>query len=267
MCVIFLAWQCDPDWPLVLLSNRDEFHARASKAAHWWPKAGEKGRVLAGLDLVANGSWLGVSESGRIAAVTNVRQAQLEKQAEKGAPAPRSRGDLVKQYLLSEQTASAYAADVAASARQYNPFNLLYGNARQLYWQSNEHQQAKAQSLSPGIYGLSNGLLDANWPKVQRGKVMLAELLEAPFDLAAAYNCLADTHRPNDIELPDTGVGIEMERFLAPICIRSTGYGTRFSTVVRFSSAGLIEFHERQFAADGEVLSDQHNEFYRANMA
>jgi uncharacterized protein with NRDE domain len=241
VCLLLMAWQAHPRYRLVLAANRDEFFARPTAALDYWADAPA---ILAGRDLTAGGTWLGVSAAGRIAAVTNYRQ--------RGAAAgERSRGWLVRDYLGGRHAPRDYLARVAAHADRWGGFNLLVGSAKEFWHLSN--RAAGARRLTPGVHGLSNHLLDTPWPKVQSGTRALQDLLRGaaaldPEDLLAL---LADRTPPADTDLPDTGVGLEWERLLAPRFIVSPDYGTRCSSVLLVERSGHAVFVERTFAADG----------------
>lgn len=235
MCLIVFAWKLIPQCPLVLAANRDEFFERPTQPARWWDDHPD---VYAGRDLKAGGTWLGIDRKGRIAALTNIRNGQ--------APAAdkRSRGELVANFLSADADPRAYLDQVRETAADYNGFNLLVGDEQSLYWVTNDGEPS-FRPLEPGIYGLSNGSLDTPWPKVVRAKAQFASLLctGAPDD--AYYEMLADTTRPADSRLPDTGVSLEWERLLSPICIESDTYGTRASSIVRLHEGGHAELRER----------------------
>ncbi len=226
MCLIVFAWQVVPGLPLIAAANRDEFYERPAQPAGWWEDHPD---VYAGRDLRGGGSWMGITRSGRFAAITNVRAP-----AEHRADAP-SRGALVADYLTGTATAQEYIAAIADRADAYNGFNLVVGDRDTLLWFSNRGQAdaRNGQPLPRGIYGLSNGLLDAPWPKVVRTKAQFASLLcqGAPSD--AYFEMLTDTTQTRDCRLPATGVGIELERVLSAVCIESPSYGTRTSTLVQ----------------------------------
>lgn len=243
MCLIVFAWHVVPGMPIVACANRDEFYDRPATPAGPWPHAPH---VIAGRDLQGGGSWMGVSVTGpngpRFAALTNIRAP-----GERRIDAP-SRGALVADYLRGELDAAAYVAALEAGPDLYNGYNLVLGDRETLYWYSNRgHDDPRnGQPLERGrIYGISNGLLDTPWPKVLRTKAQFASLLcqGAPED--AYFDMLADTTRAPDVRLPETGMPIEVERMLSPVCIESPGYGTRTSTVVRLYRDAAPELHER----------------------
>lgn len=243
MCLIVFAWHVVPGLPVIACANRDEFYDRPAAAAAAWPDAPQ---VIAGRDLQGGGSWMGLSLDGangpRFAALTNIRGPE-----ERRPDAP-SRGALVSDFLQGELDAAQYVAQLAARPDLYNGYNLVLGDREALYWYSNRGGQdpRNGQPLERGrIYGISNGLLDAPWPKVLRTKAQFASLLcqGAPED--AYFEMLADTTRAPDVRLPETGMPIEVERMLSPVCIESPGYGTRTSTVVKLYQHAPPELHER----------------------
>lgn len=239
MCLILLAVAAHPRFPLVLAANRDEFYDRPTEAADFWPDAPD---ILAGRDLKDGGTWLGITQSGRIAALTNYRDPASIK-----AEAP-SRGWLVRNYLTGRESPDEYLDGLAARAHEYNGFSILVGDTSRLLWYSN---RGGRQHLASGIYGLSNHLLDTPWPKVERGRTCLAEILAgagtgAP-PVEKLFALLADETKPDDALLPDTGVGIEWERILGSLFIRSPQYGTRSSTVLVVDDKNRVTFAERVF--------------------
>ncbi len=242
MCLIVFAWKVVPGAPLIACANRDEFYDRPSAPAAHWP---EHPSIFAGRDLQGGGSWMGVTEDGpsgpKFAAITNIRGPQ-----ERRVDVP-TRGALVADYLAGDLGASDYVASIAAGADAYNGFNLVLGDRETLIWYSNRGQSdpRNGQPLEPGIYGISNGLLDAPWPKVVRTKAQFASLLCQGAPEEAYFEMLADTTRAPDLRLPDTGVAIDLERVLSAVCIETPGYGTRTSTVVRLFAAAPPELRER----------------------
>lgn len=243
MCLILLAWEKHPRWRLVAAANRDEFHARPTAAADWWADAPQ---VLAGRDLKEGGTWLGVTRSGRFAAVTNVREPQLYRV---GAP---SRGHLVGNFLISRAPSLGYGAGLMPIAGAFNGFNLLMTDGVSLAYYSN--RDTGMRPLPPGIYGVSNHLLDTPWPKVVRGKEDLkAALAEDDADAIEArlFESLARRDPAPDGELPSTGVGVERERALSRAFIVTPEYGTRSSTVVLMGRDGEVRFVERTTTLPG----------------
>jgi len=238
MCVIFVAYKIHPDRPLLLLANRDEFYERATAPAGEWA---DSPNIFAGRDLVGGGTWLGITNNGRVAAVTNYR----EPGAPKGAT---SRGLLVADFLKSELPASDYMRQVEARQNNYSGFNLFVGEfhagGSELFYFSN--RGGAVRQLEPGVYGLSNHLLDTPWPKVRRGTRRLGQLIRHPdLEPQMFFDILADDVLADDTDLPDTGVGYEIEKALSAIFIRTPGYGTRSSTVVTFDRSGTGQLIER----------------------
>ncbi len=246
MCLIVFAWQVVPGAPLIAAANRDEFYDRPAAAAGAWP---ENPKIFGGRDLQGGGSWMGITQEGpngaRFAALTNIRGPQ-----ERRTDAP-SRGALVADYLAGELNAADYVAKLAAGSDAYNGFNLVLGDREKLFWFSNRggDDARNGKELAPGIYGISNSLLDEPWPKVVRTKAQFASLLcqGAPED--AFFEMLADTTRAPDMRLPDTGIALDLERVLSAVCIETTGYGTRTSTVVKLYNNSPAELHERVLQA------------------
>jgi len=238
MCIILFSYKEHHDFPLILASNRDEFFERPADPASFWEEAPE---LLAGRDLKECGTWLGVTTTGRIATITNYRAPFTIKD---DAP---SRGLLVSDYLRSKQGPREYMQTIRGNADRYNGFNFLFGAVGDLYYFSN--RENILQEITPGLYGLSNHLLDTPWPKVELGRERLRLLISGSGEITpeAIFNILADTTRPPDDRLPDTGVGIEWERILSPIFVESPVYGTRYSTVIMMDNSHTVTFVERAF--------------------
>jgi len=242
MCLIALAWRTHPAYPLIVAANRDEYFRRPSAPADFWD---DHRNVLAGRDLEAGGTWLGITLEGRFAALTNYRNP-----ADKRTGVP-SRGALVSDFLTGKAGPSAYVKEIGKAAASYNGFSLLVGDADSLWFVSN--RGGGPQRVEPGVHGLSNHLLDTPWPKVERAKARLAKQLENPsFDAGAAFELLNDTERAPNADLPSTGVSLELEERLSAIRILAAGgYGTRCSTALCFGKDGRVEFHERRYREDG----------------
>lgn len=238
MCIVLFQWQPDSDTPLILAANRDEFHARPAEAARW------RGDIFCGLDLRAGGTWLGVSRDGRFATVTNYREP-LEQQQ----PGNLSRGDLPLGFLQGTLSPQDYCQQVAKHQGDYGPFNLLVGDRRSLWYLGNKG--AAPQAVTPGLHGLSNGLMDMPWPKVERGKALLQKAIDTHADEDALLAILRDQQRPEPDELPDTGVPHEMERLLSSIFIVSPAYGTRASTLLKLAAKGEPWVSEYNWTPDG----------------
>lgn len=240
MCLIVIGWRVHPDYPLVVAANRDEFYARPSTTIGRWADAPN---VIGGLDLEAGGTWLGITDSGRFAAVTNVR----EPGAAKGAL---SRGALTRNFLTSRQPAGDYAAQLDYT--QYSGFNLLLADGESLTYCSN--RDGAARTLPPGVYGLSNHLLDSPWPKLLAARRRFSAALPQLPDTRAFFELLADQEIVPDQELPSTGVSLEWERLLSAIFVKSESYGTRASTVAWLRRDGVVTMHEESFGLGGQPL-------------
>lgn len=245
MCLILFAWNAHPRFPLVLVANRDEFHERPARAADFWP---QRPGLLAGRDLQAGGTWLGVTRSGRFAAVTNYREPLVPE-----APLERSRGELVTNFLESRRAPLAHAETLRASGSSYRGFNLLLGTPQSLAYVSN--RQRRVQEVSRGSHGLSNHLLDTEWPKVCSGRERLDQLLqEDHIDAEALLDLVTERSTvPGDMPL-DAGDGEVRQYLMNHFFIVSPVYGTRSSTVVLMGSDGGIEFVERRFDPGGSEI-------------
>ena len=243
MCLIFFAHRHHPRYRLVVAANRDEYYDRPTLAAGFWP---DEPDILAGRDLLAQGTWLGVTRQGRFAALTNYRSTD-----DPHLDAP-SRGLLVGEFLGCRESSPAYLDRVSRIGERYNGFSLVVCDGEQLAWYSN--RGAGVEILKPGLYGLSNHLLDSPWPKVEQGKARLAELLaDDGWSMDEVLDMLGDEGPPPDAALPDTGVGLARERMLAPLFIRGPAYGTRSSTVVSMDETGIVHFVERRYSPTDHV--------------
>jgi uncharacterized protein with NRDE domain len=248
MCLIAFAWKAHPDYTLIVAANRDEWHDRPAAPAAWW---NDHPQILAGRDLKAGGTWMGVTRSGRFAAVTNFRDPGDRKST------ARSRGELVTAFLLGDETPAAFLTATKEVAHDYNGFNLIVGHGTSLaYFGSSE---GVIEILEPGVYALSNHTLNEPWPKVTMARSALDEALQAQMseDARQMEICaiLSDTTVAPDDVLPNTGVGIEWERVLSPALIVTEKYGTRASTILSVAKSGGVSFEERTRANDGSVSS------------
>ena len=242
MCLIVIAWQARDDLPLVVAANRDEWRDRPAEPARWWD--GEPG-LLAGRDLKAGGTWMGVTRSGRFAAVTNFRDP-----AERRSTAI-SRGGLATAYLRGTQSPPAFLAALAPRAGDYNGFNLILGDDESLWYFGSREGDARA--IAPGVHALSNHLLDEPWPKVVRGREAMWAALGDADPAPRLFEALSDAEAPADSVLPDTGVGVAWERRLSCALITGADYGTRCSTVASFDAGGKGVFEERTRDANGGI--------------
>lgn len=226
MCLIVLAYRVHPRYPLIVAANRDEFRMRPAAPAHFWNEAPH---LLAGRDLQAGGTWLGITRTGRFAALTNHRDLR---RAPTNGP---TRGGLVRQALqggIDPSTTSVFEG-----------FNLLHGPFDALRYHTNI--TGADEALAPGIHGLSNALLNTPWPKVERAKAALEQALAQGPRPQALFDLLADATVAADARLPDTGLTLEQERAVSSIFIPGERYGTRCSTVVLVDADGLVHFEER----------------------
>lgn len=252
MCTVFLAWKTRPDLPLIVASNRDEFHQRPTAAASWQ----SDGRWFGGRDEKDGGSWLGVAKSGRFAILTNVRNPSAEN------PQAVSRGGLVKDWL-DGQPQPVFCQHLEQHSGRYNGFNILFGDAETLhYFGSSAESPAGVTDLQPGLYGLSNAGLDADWPKVRLGKrrfETVVQAAEVEFDVLRGL--MGDRRQAPDAALPETGVPLEWERMLSSLFIVSPAYGTRATTVFTLDGDGRYQFTESRFQASGELAGFTQEQF------
>jgi uncharacterized protein with NRDE domain len=248
MCLIFLAVNHHADFKLIVAANRDEFYNRKTAPAEFWK---DNPDILGGRDLEAGGTWLGITKKGRISMITNYRDP---KNLNPKAP---SRGQLVSDFLKSRVGPEAYLKSVEQKAKSYNGFNLITGTPDEMWYFSNYREGI--QEIRPGLYGLSNHLLETPWPKVDSGKKKMKELLSKPFKPEDFFQLLFDDKVSSDDLLPQTGVGLERERVLSSMFIKSPGYGTRCSTVVMIDNTNQVFFTERVY--DIETFSFTENTY------
>ena len=241
MCLIAFAWRAHKDYRLIVAANRDEYFRRPAAPAALWD---DHPFVVAGRDLEAGGTWLGITLQGRFAAITNYRNP-----ADRRSDAP-TRGRLVSDYLAGAQSPGEYVAAVARKASQYNGFGMLAGDLESMWFFSN--RGGEPVEVAPGVHALSNHLLDTPWPKVEKGRALLARALERPFDAESLLAAFDDTRTAAGGDLPDTGVGIELEERLSAVRIAPHGgYGTRCSTALAIGEDGSVDFRERTWREDG----------------
>lgn len=240
MCLIVIGWQVHANYPLVLAANRDEFYARPTASAARWPDAPS---IIGGIDLAAGGTWLAITETGRFAALTNVREPERAKGA-------CSRGELTRNFLLSNMAANDYAQQIDDDL--YGGFNLLLGDDRSLVYYSN--RGGKPRILPPGIYGMSNHLLDSPWPKLVQARQQFAAALQRLPDETAFFDLLADQTIVADENLPQTGVPLAWERLLSAVFVKSESYGTRASSLLWQNTDGVVKVHEKNYGVEGQPL-------------
>ncbi|MCY4426776.1 MAG: NRDE family protein [Halieaceae bacterium] len=242
MCLIVLAHRQHPRYPLLVAANRDEFYRRPTAAAELWA---EYPNLLAGRDLVAGGTWLGITCEGRFAAITNHRRADAVTEM------PHSRGLLTLNFLRGETSAANYLADLQGHGAGYAGFHLLLGEAGDMYYYSNV--EGPVQVLPPGVYGLSNASLGSAWPKVKRGKEAIQAIIDSGDEpsLNRLSASVANRRPARDHELPNKGTDLEFERSLSPQFIVTPEYGTRATTSLRVAASGEVQFRESNFLAGG----------------
>jgi uncharacterized protein with NRDE domain len=245
MCLVVFAWRARPGLTLAVAANRDEFHARPTARASFWADVPE---LLAGRDLEAGGTWMGVIRAGRVAFLTNHRDPRSQRN---GAP---SRGRLVLEFLKGRESPRDFLGKVESEAASYNGFHLVVSDLSELWYFTNT--EGVARPLTPGIHGLSNGPLDDPWPKTVRSKGHLAALVAGGVpEPRAMLELLRDRERAPDESLPSTGVPIEWERILSSPFVESPGYGTRSSTALVVTLSG-VRFIERTFEEGRPVPPD-----------
>jgi uncharacterized protein with NRDE domain len=252
MCLILFSYDHHEKYRLILAANRDEFYDRPTAPLAFWTDTPE---ILAGRDLKGNGTWMGIDRSGRFAALTNFRDPASDK------PEAPTRGRLVSDFLRNSVPPAIYLDSLRSMADRFNGFNLLVGDRHSLYFHTN--RTGEIRKLIRGIYGLSNRFLDTPWPKVKEGKRALARILSGKrIETESLFHLLEDRTRPPDQALPDTGIGLEWERMLAPRFISSEAYGTRSASVLLIEKNGGIRFSERTYTQEkGRVLPEKTRTF------
>jgi len=240
MCLILFAIDRHPQYRLVVAANRDEYYHRQTLPANFWP---DKPSILAGRDVQQGGTWMGITTSGRFAALTNYRDPSRHK------PQAPSRGHLVQKFLVSSTSPESFMQDLLDEGDRYNGFNLLAGTPENLYYFSNREKVIR--HLESGYHGISNSLLDVPWPKVTRGiDGLTACLQQQEISHEDLFALMADRELADDSELPQTGVSLEMERMLSSIFIEMPGYGTRSTTILLVDRKNQVQFWERTFFPD-----------------
>ncbi|MFT6288089.1 MAG: hypothetical protein ACJA09_002846 [Alcanivorax sp.] len=255
MCLIIFAHNCLPGIPLVLAANRDEFFARPTAAADFWPG---HPNLLAGRDLEQGGTWMGITRDGRFAAITNFRDPGAT------VGAPRTRGALTIDYLLGKTSAQQYLLAVAARQKEYAGFNLLLGDSQEMWFLSNsgEARSAPPVKLPPGLYGLSNAALNTPWPKVVLGKNKLQDCLTSPPTHLTLAAVVGDQHPASRQKLAGQGLDSEMDQLLSAQFIQAGHYGTRCTTTLWVSEEeGQADFCERSYNHEGELIGIVEQQF------
>ena len=244
MCLLLVAIDTLPGYPRLLLGNRDEFHARASAPAQSWQ---EDRRVVGGRDLVAGGSWFALRDDGRFAAVTNLRTGVP-------ATAPRSRGALVRDLVTGDGALPEYLDTLRARIDEYGPFNLVVGDAEQVFALGSG--DGIVRRLDAGVHVISNGAIGVHWPKTERLQQRFIAQIAVPYDESHLLDLLLDVEQPADALLPETGIGLELERRLAPIFIRGERYGTRAATLLAQRADGTLILRERRFGPGARAAGE-----------
>jgi len=244
MCLLVAAYDSHPAYPLVLVGHRDEFHARPTAPLHWWSDSPD---LLAGRDLEAGGTWLGLHRDGRLAVLTNFRGDGGQRE---GSP---SRGLLIPEFLVRDEPAEDFARQLAGRSAHYSGFNMLVFDGSSLAYVANRPESV-SRRLPAGFYGLSNHLLDTPWPKVLRTRERVRVALEGDREPSRAlFAALRDREPASDTELPSTGLDRDMERLVSAPFIVHPVYGTRCATVVLVDRDGLVRVEERRYSPDGET--------------
>ncbi|WP_164669721.1 NRDE family protein [Virgibacillus doumboii] len=246
MCLINFQLKDHPNYKLIIAANRDEFYKRPTKEAHFWEDDPE---ILAGRDLKQMGTWLGITKHGRFAALTNFRDP------EKTTPEQLSRGSIVKQYLAEDISSEDFLQSLKRNKENYAGFNVIFGNPDELFHYNNILNEA--QKIHQGTHGLSNHTLNTPWPKVKKGKKNLREYVMSRKEVHPdrLFEIVSDAEEANDEELPQTGVGLEFERKLSPLFIKTPEYGTRSSTVLLVDNNDNVTFIERTYS-NGEFADE-----------
>ncbi|MEC9492475.1 NRDE family protein [Flexistipes sp.] len=258
MCFIVFSFKAHNKYKLIFCANRDEFYNRKTEKLHYWCsnsfKKHENNRILAGSDLQSGGTWLGVTKSGRFAALTNFREGTVKD------PKKTSRGLIVKNFLQGNDDPVSYAKQLDLKKNRYEGFNLLFGSNNKLYYFSN-----RANGLLPiseGIYGLSNATLDTPWPKINRGKRLFKGIISREdVQVESLFEMLRDDKKPEKRELPFTGISEEFEKELSPIFVRINGYGTRSSSVILIDYNDNVEFYEKNYDSSGKEVNNSYYTF------
>lgn len=257
MCLILFAHKVNKQFPLVVAANRDEFFERPTEQANFWISPATGQRILSGRDLTAGGTWLGISESGRFAAVTNIRDPSVQETK------PRSRGALTVDFLQGTMPARDYAQSLHEIQQEFAGFNLLLGDENSLIYINNVEGVEK--EVAPGIHGLSNGLLNSDWPKVTQGRAQLQKILEMDSkpDSDRLLEIMRNPTQAEDSQLPDTGLPTQLERELSAAFIHNTerNYGTRCSTAIVVNAQHHCLFSEQNFNSKGQATKSHCYQF------
>ena len=238
MCLVNFHFRDHPVYKLIVVANRDEFYERPTAAAGFWKDCPN---ILGGRDLVHMGTWLGVTRDGRFAALTNYRDPNE-------ARGSYSRGDIVRDFLSSGDAPVDFIETLSNNKGNFGGYNVIVGDGNQLFHYNNVLNEMN--EITPGTHSLSNHTLNTPWPKVAKGKKYLGEYVQShPGEAAidSLFDIISDQTMVDDMELPETGVSLEMERLLSPLFIKIPNYGTRSSTVLLIDKENHVTFVERTF--------------------
>lgn len=251
MCLINFQLNNHNKYKLVMAANRDEEYSRPTEAAHYWK---DYPHILGGRDLRGMGTWLGITKTGRISALTNIRNTK-----ELLSTHQKSRGHLVSNYLIGSQNPSEYLNDISKSDNDYAGFNLLVGNQDEIFYLNN--YENKVSKVDNGLHSLSNHHLDTPWPKVIKGKTGLEKIMDSEdSDIEDLFRLLRDDDTAENKDLPDTGLSKEIEKNLSPLFINMDKYGTRCSTVILIDQDDNATFVERTYL-EGQLKGEEKFEF------
>lgn len=251
MCLIVFGYNCHQTYPFILAGNRDEFYQRPTKQAHFWDTEPE---ILAGRDLKAGGTWLGMTKEGRIGVLTNYRHFHSQPGGQK------SRGELIPTFLKSSLDPKNVLADIISRGHQYDGFNMIAGTSTKLNYISNVHNSL--EEIPPGIHGISNGFLNTSWPKVDVAKEKYRSATSgADIDEEAIFSFLKNKETYPQESLPDTGLSPEKEKAVSPIFIELKNYGTRCSTLITVDKNGLVSFVEKSYHKNCESETERRFQF------
>jgi len=240
MCLIVFSYKNHSKYPFIFAGNRDEFYSRPTRTAHFWDT---KPQILAGKDLKAGGTWLGISKTGEFAALTNYRDLNHPRNREK------SRGELIPYILTTSEPEKQAVKNIISNGDQYDGFNMIAGNTDKLFYLSNIRESY--EPIKPGVYGLSNAFLDTPWPKTEQSKKDFSNaILGNNPDEEAIFRFLKNPKTYPSDQLPNTGLTPEMEKAISPVFIETDKYGTRCSTLLMIDNNGQVTFIERTFPVD-----------------
>ncbi len=255
MCLIVFGYRTIPGYKLVFAANRDEFYNRPTRPAGFWK---DNRGMLAGKDLKAGGTWLGIHKNSRFGALTNYRDMKSHN------PDARSRGHLVTQYLNGNQSAVQFLDQIDDEA--YNGFNLLLGDMNSFWHYSN--QTGEPIEIEPGIHGISNALLNTPWPKVESSKSRFRELVEEDeLTTENLFGLLRNSDTYPEDSLPETGLSPELEKAVSATFIRTEKYGTRCSTLLFIRDDHSVRFVERTYQPGSTEVAQENGYEFKAEPA